>query len=124
VDDVGKVVSPLLMEGQVHGGVAQGLAAALYEGVEYTADGQLVTATLMDYAAVKADDLPSIEVAHHTTPTKNNPLGAKGVGESGTVGATPAVVNAVLDALRPFGVRQLDMPLKPEKVWRAIQGTS
>lgn len=122
VDDCGRRISPMLVEGQLHGGFAQGIAAALQEGVVYSEDGQLLTATLMDYAVVRADDLPSFELGTLETPSPNNPLGAKGVGEAGTIGATPAPVNAVMDALKPFGVRNLDMPLTPEKVWRAING--
>jgi carbon-monoxide dehydrogenase large subunit len=121
VDDCGNVVNPLLRDGQIHGGIAQAAAQALFEEVVYDETGQLLTGTLMDYAAPKADDLPSFELYATITPTPNNPLGAKGVGEAGSIGSTPAIVNAVLDALRPFGVRHLDMPLKPEKVWRAMQ---
>jgi carbon-monoxide dehydrogenase large subunit len=121
VDDCGNVVNPLLRNGQIHGGIAQAAAQALQEEVVYDEHGQLLTGTLMDYAALKADDVPSFELHETVTPTPNNPLGAKGVGEAGSIGSTPAIVNAVLDALRPFGVRHLDMPLKPEKVWRAIQ---
>ena len=121
VDDCGKVINPLLVEGQVHGGLAQGIAQALYEEVVYDEGGQLLTATLMDYAVPKFDMLPHYELASTVTPTPLNPLGAKGVGEAGTIAAPPCVVNAVLDALRPLGVTHLDMPLKPEKVWRAIR---
>jgi carbon-monoxide dehydrogenase large subunit len=121
VDDAGVIINPLLLEGQIHGGIAQGVAQALLEEVVYDEYGQLVTGNLMDYAIPKADDLPSFELHSMVTPSPNNPLGVKGVGESGTVGSTPAVVAAVLDALKPFGVRHLDMPLKPEKVWRAIR---
>lgn len=122
VDDCGRRISPLLVDGQLHGGFAQGIAAALQEGVVYDENGQLLTATLMDYAAVRADDLPSFELVEQVTLSPNNPLGAKGVGEAGTIGATPAPVNAVMDALKPLGVRNLDMPLTAEKVWRAIHG--
>ena len=124
VDDCGKVVSPLLVEGQVHGGIAQGIAQALYEEVVYDENGQLITATLMDYAVPKADMLPHLELSSTVTPSPLNPLGVKGVGEAGTIGSTPCVVNAVLDALRPFGITHLDMPLKPEKIWRAIHATT
>ena len=120
VDDCGVRVSPLLVTGQVHGGLAQGIAQALLEELIYGADGQLVTGTLMDYAVPRADDLPSFATAETVTPTPHNPLGAKGIGEAATIGSTPAVVNAVMDALRPFGVRHLDMPLRPERVWRAL----
>jgi len=121
VDDCGKILSPLLVEGQIHGGIAQGIAQALYEEIIYDENGQLITATLMDYAVPKANMLPHYELASTVTPSPVNPLGVKGVGEAGTIGSTPCVVNAVLDALSPFGIRHLDMPLKPETVWRAIR---
>jgi carbon-monoxide dehydrogenase large subunit len=122
VDDCGKVINPLLVDGQIQGGIAQGLGQALFEEVMYDEDGQLLTGSLMDYALPKAEDLPRLELARTETPTPVNPLGAKGVGESGTIGSTPAVVNAVVDALAPFGVVHVDMPLKPEKIWRLCQG--
>jgi len=121
VDDCGNVISPLLVDGQLHGGIAQGIGQALYEEVVYDEGGQLLTATLMDYAVPKAGMLPHFELAGTVTPSPLNPLGVKGVGEAGAIGSTPCVVNAVLDALRPFGIRHLDMPLKPEKIWRAVQ---
>ncbi|MGC1341812.1 MAG: molybdopterin cofactor-binding domain-containing protein, partial [Candidatus Binataceae bacterium] len=121
VDDCGKILSPLLVEGQIHGGIAQGIAQALYEEIVYDENGQLITATLMDYAVPKANMLPHYELASTVTPSPVNPLGVKGVGEAGTIGSTPCVVNAVLDALSPLGIRHLDMPLKPETVWRAIR---
>ncbi len=121
VDDCGVRISPTLVAGQVHGGIAQGIAQALYEELVYGEDGQLVTGTLMDYAVPKADDLPSFTTDQTVTPTPHNPLGAKGIGEAATIGSTPAVVNAVVDALKPFGVRHLDMPLRAERVWRALQ---
>ncbi|MGA7873333.1 MAG: xanthine dehydrogenase family protein molybdopterin-binding subunit [Candidatus Binatus sp.] len=121
VDDCGKIISPLLVEGQIHGGIAQGIAQALYEEVVYDENGQLITASLMDYAVPKAHMLPHYELESTVTPSPVNILGVKGVGEAGTIGSTPCVVNAVLDALKPLGIRELDMPLKPEKVWRAIQ---
>jgi carbon-monoxide dehydrogenase large subunit len=121
VDDCGNVISPLLVEGQIHGGIAQGIGQALYEEVVYDENGQLLTATLMDYAVPKAAMLPHFELAGTVTPSPLNPLGVKGVGEAGAIGSTPCVVNAVLDALSPFGIRHLDMPLKPEKIWRAVQ---
>ena len=121
VDDVGNVINPLLLEGQLHGGIAQGIAQALWEEVVYDESGQLLTASLMDYAAPKADQLPSFELDRTVTPTPINPLGAKGVGEAGCVGAPQAVVNAVMDALASFGITHLDMPLRPEKIWRAIR---
>ncbi|HEY8884689.1 MAG TPA: xanthine dehydrogenase family protein molybdopterin-binding subunit [Chloroflexota bacterium] len=121
VDDCGRVISPMLVEGQVHGGLAQGIAQALFEEIVYDESGQLVTGTLMDYAVPAARDLPSFETAQTETPTPINPLGAKGIGELATIGSAPAVVNAVMDALSPFGIRHLDMPLRPERVWNAIQ---
>jgi carbon-monoxide dehydrogenase large subunit len=121
VDDCGNIISPLLVAGQVHGGIAQGIAQALYEEVVYDENGQLITATLMDYAAPRAQMLPRYELAHTVTPSPLNPMGVKGVGEAGTIGSTPCVVNAVMDALKPLGVRHIDMPLRPEKLWRAIK---
>ena len=120
VDDCGKVINPLLVDGQVHGGIAQGLGQALYEEVVYDENGQLITGTLMDYAVPRAHQLPRYETDRTETPTDVNPLGVKGVGEAGTIGSTPAVVNAVLDALQPFNVKHIDMPLRPEKIWREI----
>jgi carbon-monoxide dehydrogenase large subunit len=121
VDDCGVRISPVLVRGQVHGGIAQGVAQALLEEVVYDGEGQLVTGTLMDYAVPRADDLPSFTIDQTVTPTPHNPMGAKGIGEAATIGSTPAVVNAVVDALRPLGVRHLDMPLRAERVWRAMQ---
>jgi carbon-monoxide dehydrogenase large subunit len=121
VDDCGRVLNPLLAEGQVHGGLAQGIAQALFEEFAYDADGTPLTATLADYLMPSAAELPSYETAHTVTPTPLNPLGAKGIGESGTIGSTPAVQNAVVDAVAHLGVRHIDMPLTPERVWRAIQ---
>ncbi|MEK6600481.1 MAG: xanthine dehydrogenase family protein molybdopterin-binding subunit [Candidatus Binatota bacterium] len=121
VDDCGKVINPLLVDGQVQGGIAQGLGQALYEEVVYDENGQILTGSLMDYALPKAVDIPWLELARTETPTPVNPLGVKGVGEAGTIGSTPAVVNAVVDALSPFGVTHIDMPLKPEKIWRLCQ---
>ncbi|MGH7323395.1 MAG: xanthine dehydrogenase family protein molybdopterin-binding subunit, partial [Candidatus Rokuibacteriota bacterium] len=123
VDDCGVRISPLLVRGQVHGGLAQGIAQALLEEVVYGKDGQLLTGTLMDYAVPRADDLPSFITDQTVTPTPHNPMGAKGIGEAATIGSTPAIVNAVVDALRPLGVKHLDMPLRAERVWRAMQGT-
>lgn len=109
----------------MHGGIAQGIAHALYEELVFDPDtGQLLTGSLMDYAAPTAAMLPNYETDRTETPTPHNPLGAKGVGEAGTVAASPAVVNAVIDALRPLGVTHLDMPLKPERVWQALQQAS
>ncbi|HEX8009303.1 MAG TPA: molybdopterin cofactor-binding domain-containing protein, partial [Trebonia sp.] len=120
VDDCGVVINPLLVEGQVHGGIAQGLGQALSEQVSYDESGQPLSASLMDYAVPFAASLPPLECHSLSTPAPTNPLGVKGMGESGTLGATPAVVNAVLDALRPHGVRHLDMPLTSEKIWTAL----
>ncbi len=122
VDDCGVRISPMLVAGQVQGGLAQGIAQALLEELVYGEDGQLQTGSLMDYAVPRADDLPSFVTDQTVTPTPFNPMGAKGIGEAATIGSTPAVVNAVVDALRPSGVRHLDMPLRPERVWRAIHG--
>ena len=124
VDDVGRMVNPLLVKGQIHGGVVQGLGQALFEDLVYDDEGQVISGSFMDYAMPRADDMPFFEVDSHEVPTKVNPLGAKGVGEAGTVGAIPALVNAVNDALAPLGVRHLDMPMTPERVWRAIQEAS
>jgi carbon-monoxide dehydrogenase large subunit len=121
VDDAGRILNPLLVEGQVHGGLAQGVAQALFEEVLYDTDGNPLTTTLIDYAFPSAADLPTFETLHTETPTPHNPLGAKGIGESGTIGSTPAVQNAVVDALAHLGVRHLDMPATPERVWRAIR---
>jgi len=121
VDDCGTVINPLLAEGQVHGGVAQGIAQALYEGVSYdSSTGQPVTANLLDYLVPSAADLPDYKVGRTTTLCPNNPLGAKGIGESGSVGAPPAVINAIVDALSEFGVDHIDMPATPEKIWKAM----
>jgi carbon-monoxide dehydrogenase large subunit len=119
-DDAGRILNPMLLEGQLHGGLAQGVAQALLEEVQYDADGNPVTANFADYAIVSPTELPSFELLPMETPTTANPLGAKGIGESGTIGATPAVQNAVIDALAHLGVRHIDMPCTPERVWRAI----
>ncbi len=121
VDDVGKVVNPLIVEGQVHGGIAQGIAQALYEEAVYDDDGNLLTTTLADYLIPSAADLPHFTTDRTETPATTNPLGVKGVGEAGTIASTPAVVNAIVDALRPMGVQDVPMPCTPEHVWRAIQ---
>jgi carbon-monoxide dehydrogenase large subunit len=123
VDDVGNVINPMIVEGQIHGGLAQGIGQALLEGAIYDDEGQLLNGSYMDYAMPRADDLPSFEVDRKVTPCPHNPLGVKGAGEAGCIGSTPAVVNAVMDALRPFGIKKdLEMPLTPERVWRAMQG--
>ena len=121
VDDAGRIINPLVAEGQVHGGVVAGIAQALYEELTYDSDGNPQNANLVTYGIPAATELPSIEVVGMETPTPINPLGVKGIGESGTIGATPAVHNAVLDALSPYGVRHIDMPVNGETVWRAIQ---
>jgi carbon-monoxide dehydrogenase large subunit len=120
VDDCGTVVNPLLVQGQLHGGLAQGIGQTLLEGIVYDEAGQLLTGSLMEYALPRADDMPPLLIEHTVTPSPLNPLGVKGVGEAGTIAAPPAIVNAVVDALSPLGVRHLDMPLTPENVWRAI----
>ncbi|HEY6595813.1 MAG TPA: xanthine dehydrogenase family protein molybdopterin-binding subunit [Asanoa sp.] len=124
VDDVGKVVNPLIVEGQVHGGVVQGIAQALFEHAVYDADGNLVSGTFVDYTLPTAADLPDIVTDRTESPAPGHPLGTKGVGEAGTIASTPAVVNAVVDALRPLGVNDIAMPCTPERVWRAIQDAS
>jgi len=121
VDDCGKIINPLIVDGQVHGGVAQGLGQALWEQAVYDENGQLLTGELTDYAIPKAHLMPWIESSHTETPSPVNPLGVKGVGEAGTIGCSPAVVNSVVDALSPLGVRHIDMPLTPEKIWKLIQ---
>jgi len=121
VDDIGNVVNPLIVDGQVHGGLAQGIAQALYEEAIYDADGNLTTGSLVDYYVPSAADLPRFTTDRTETPATTNPLGVKGVGEAGTIASTPAVVNAVVDALRPFGVNDVQMPCSPERVWRALQ---
>jgi carbon-monoxide dehydrogenase large subunit len=120
VDDCGNIISPLLVAGQLHGGITQGVAQALWEEVIYDENGQLLTGTLSDYALPTADDLPRFELDHTVTPTPVNPMGVKGVGEAGTIAASPAVVNAAVDALKPYGVRNLDMPLRPGRIWEII----
>ena len=120
VDDCGNILNPLLVDGQVHGGVAQGLGQALWEQAVYEDNGQLVTGEMMDYALPRAHMMPWIESDHTCTPSPVNPLGVKGVGEAGTIGASPAMVNSVVDALSPLGVRHIDMPMTPEKVWKLV----
>lgn len=122
VDDVGVVVNPMLLEGQVHGSVAQGVGQILMEQVVFDVESaQLLTASLMDYALPRADNLCNLRVDSLCVPTKLNPLGAKGAGEAGTIGSLAAVVNAIIDALSPLGVRELDMSVTSERVWRAIR---
>jgi carbon-monoxide dehydrogenase large subunit len=120
-DDFGNIINPMIVEGQVHGGVAQGIGQALLERCVYDREsGQLLTGSLMDYALPRADDVPSFTVSTRVTPCTHNPLGAKGCGEAGAIGAPAAMMNAVLDALAPVGVTQLDMPASPQRVWQAI----
>jgi carbon-monoxide dehydrogenase large subunit len=122
VDDIGNIMNPLLVDGQLHGGAAQGLGQALWEQAVYDDSGQLITGEFMDYAMPRARTMPWIESSHTCTPSPVNPLGVKGVGEAGTIGSTPAMVNSVIDALAPFGVRHIDMPLTPEKIWKIVAG--
>ncbi len=123
-DDVGNVVNPMIVDGQVHGGLAQGIGQALLEGALYDDNAQLISASYMDYAMPRADDFPEFEIDRCVTPCPHNPLGVKGAGETGTIGSTPAIVNAVLDALWHLGVRDMEMPLTPESVWRAINAAA
>ena len=120
-DDVGVIINPMIVDGQAHGGLAQGIGQALYEEVRYDADGQLTNGSYMDYCMPRAADLPNFKVGNHVTACTHNPLGVKGVGETGAIGVPPAVINAVLDALAPLGVTDISMPATPEKIWRAIQ---
>jgi carbon-monoxide dehydrogenase large subunit len=121
VDDVGKVVNPVIVEGQVHGGLAQGIAQALYEEAVYDDEGNLVSGTMADYLVPGAPDLPEFTTDRTETPATSNPLGVKGVGEAGTIASTPAVVNAIVDALRPLGVHDVRMPCSPGRVWEALR---
>ena len=124
VDDVGKRINPLIVDGQIHGGIAQGVAQALWEGAVYDDNAQLLSGSMMDYAVPKASFFPNFELGSTETPSPTNPMGVKGVGETGAIASTPAVVNAVVDALAPFGIKHLDMPLTPERVWRAMQNAT
>jgi len=117
---VGNQINPMIVSGQLHGGIVQGIGQALWEGAVYDENGQLISGSLMDYALPKADFFPNLELGRTVTPSPTNPMGVKGAGEAGTIGSAPAVVNAVMDALAPFGVSHLDMPLTSEKVWRAM----
>ena len=121
VDDVGVQVNPMIVEGQVHGGLAQGIAQAMFEGAQYDEDGNLQTASLADYLLPSAMDLPSFITDTTVTPSTTHPLGTKGVGEAGAIASTPAIVNGIVDALRPLGVNDINMPAAPMTVWRAIQ---
>jgi len=121
VDDVGKKINPMIVDGQLHGGIAQGVGQALWEGAVYSDDGQLQSGSLLDYAIPRASWLPTFELDETVTPSPVNPLGVKGVGEAGTIASTAAVANAVIDALSPLGIRHLDMPYTDQTVWQAIQ---
>ena len=121
VDDFGRLINPMIVEGQVHGGLAQGIGQALLEGAVYDASGQLVTASFMDYTMPRADDLPSFKLNHTTTLCPGNPLGVKGCGEAGAIGASAAVINAITDAI---GNNKLEMPATPDRVWHAIHGNA
>jgi carbon-monoxide dehydrogenase large subunit len=121
VDDCGPQINPMIVEGQVHGGVVQGAGQALWEGAVYDEGGQLLTGSMQDYALPKAHMVPDIETLSSETPSPHNPLGVKGIGETGTIASTVTIYNAVIDALRPLGVTRLEMPLTPERVWKAIQ---
>jgi carbon-monoxide dehydrogenase large subunit len=125
VDDVGVAVNPMLVTGQIHGGVAQGIGQALFENTHYDEDGQLITASYQDYCIPRAGDLPQLSVTlDGSAPCVTNPLGSKGCGESGAIGGPPCIVNGVLDALEPLGIKQLNTPLSPLKVWEAIRGAN
>jgi carbon-monoxide dehydrogenase large subunit len=121
VDDVGTVINPLLLKGQIAGGVAQGIGQILMEDIKFDGDGQNLTGSFMDYAMPRASDISAVEVKSNPVPTSTNPLGVKGAGEAGCVGAMPAVANALVDALSPLGVRHIEMPATPERLWRAIR---
>ena len=121
VDDCGNVINPMIVEGQVHGGIVQSIAQALFEETVYDEGGQILTGSLVDYMIPSAADLPRMDLGRTVTPSPSNPLGAKGIGEAGTIAASACVVNAVVDALSGLGVRHLDMPLQPARVWEAIQ---
>ena len=121
VNDFGMVINPLLVDGQAHGGIVQGIGQALRERTVYDEDGQLLTGSYMDYAMPRADDAPLFVHEFHPVPATTNPLGAKGCGEAGCAGALPSVMNALVDALSEYGIRHIDMPATPERVWRAIR---
>ena len=124
VDDVGRVINPMIVEGQVHGGLAQGIGQALLEACAYDKSGQLVTGSMMDYTMPRADNLPSFKVSTHTTLCTHNPLGVKGVGEVGAIGSPAAVMNAIHNALAPLGAGKVEMPATPERIWRALKTAS
>ncbi len=120
VDDVGKKINPMIVDGQLHGGIAQGVGQALWEGAVYDDNGQLLTGSMLDYAVPRASWFPNIELDETVTPSPVNPIGVKGVGEAGAIASTAAVANAVIDALAPFGIKHLDMPYSAQTVWRAM----
>lgn len=122
VNDFGTIINPMLVEGQLHGGVTQGIGQVLMERTVYDEDGQFLTGSYMDYALPRASDLPNFDFFSHPVPATTNPLGAKGCGEAGCAGSLPAVTNAVIDALRLRGITRIDMPATPEKIWRALNG--
>jgi len=122
VDDCGTIVNPLIVDGQIHGGLAQGIGQAMIEEVVYDEDGQLLTGSLMDYAIPRATDFPHFDLDNTVTTSPLTPLGTKGIGEAGTLGSTPCIVNAAVDALSPFGVKHIEMMLRPEKLWKIING--
>ena len=121
IDDVGTVINPMIVEGQVQGGVAQGIGQALLENAVYDKAGQLLSGSMMDYTMPRADNLPNIKVATETTLCTHNPLGVKGCGEVGAIGSPPAIIGAIVDALKDYGVRHIDMPASPQKIWSIIQ---
>jgi carbon-monoxide dehydrogenase large subunit len=121
VDDCGPQVNPMIVEGQIHGGIVQGAAQALWEEAVYDADGNLRNPTLMDYLVPSAAEVPSFRLDHTVTPSPTNVLGVKGIGEAGTIGSAPTVINAIVDALTPLGVTDMAMPASPERVWRTIE---
>jgi carbon-monoxide dehydrogenase large subunit len=121
VNDFGTVINPLIVEGQLHGGVVQGIGQALMEMTVYDEDGQFLTGSYMDYALPRASDAPSFSIASHPVPAKTNPLGVKGCGEAGCAGALTSVMNAVVDALSEYGIRHIDMPATPQRVWQTIR---
>ncbi len=121
VDDCGEVINPMIVNGQLHGGIAQGIGQAMFEEAIYDADGNMLTGSLLDYLLPTASDLPSFDLSRTVTPTPINPMGVKGIGEAGTIGSAHTIVNAVVDALTPMGVKHIDMPVRPKKVWQAMQ---
>jgi carbon-monoxide dehydrogenase large subunit len=121
VDDCGNVINPIIVEGQLHGGIAQSIGQALFEEMVYDSDGQLRSATLLDYAMPSMSDIPMIELDRTITPSPTNELGVKGIGEAGTIAASAAVINAVVDALSPLGIKHVDMPASPDRLWKMIQ---